>query len=742
MTQTPTPNFPQDEPQRFYTRPVGQAYKIHWLDCYGSGDCEMFNDGYWATVKIKYTEDDLNVHDYLGRPVKIDEKAGLLVGWWDEHEWSNSGISEVHVDTLNNVVSFLVDGFCRSLDTYSLIGVTGGVQVTFSPWCDGYTSQSPTFTATITDVLGDGDHDDIMDSADTKIWIDEMLVASGNNEAPERDDPFFYRGYAIGNGYFTIEHMEDEELAQTITYRHSTLPEHRLEGGAHTLRIEYRNEDEDYWYTILREFNVDVVPVGVVFHGGFLNGPCVNAHDCYVGGDNHQIQVTLTDYESGVLTQESRIQAVLNIIYGSLNEFVVGRVFDGLNVTVEPTLDSLGLGIEIIWSDTVFIPLQDMGLKMDVWLVDNEDDQNDIDEYMERKLIQAGTPAMLTFNPPICPYSDDSRCSDGQYYDPSDQLTVSLPLTADLKKYDGREIEVVLYSSKVEHIGMDSNLGQLIGLGGSSSGDDDDEEYTKYVFGPFDCVGNVGSAYVARRFIVDASAPQIVFVTPGVNAVVTPGSEIPIVAVLVDSSGKGSGSGINTETVCATVIGPNGQLFHFCPEIFDPGDTASADEAVAANAKAVVKHVKSWSLTGEKLEMVLVGIADPGDYNVRVEGMDNMGNDFVATQQFVVGSLALQILDPYVYPNPVDTERDRATIRFMLGGYRDAQVTLKIFDFAGDLVYQMPTESYRPGLVELEWSGTTRDGTRVANGGYIANITVDDGAGAKTENVKIAVRKD
>jgi hypothetical protein len=738
MTTTITPNNPQWEDQRFWLRPFGQAYKIRMIDCQGAG-CRTFNDGYWAEVSIKYSEEDLWVKDYLGRDVKIDESSEILVGWWDNSYWSGYELSEVRVDTAANTVTFLVASLCDP-DVYSLVGITGGYQVDMYPWCNGYTSQSPVVTATITDFLGSyywwGTE---IDEADTRIYIDNMLVASGNDYDPDRDDTWYYEGYAIGNGTFRIEHMEDAELQTVYTYRHSTLPEHRLSGGQHVFRIQYRNDDEDYWHTIEKPFMVDVVPVMAEFHGGFMGGPCVGTYNCYVGGKNQMIEVTLTDYESGVLTQESRIAAVLNIIYGSLNEFIGGRLFNGMDITFTP--NESGIGFHITWSDTVIIPIQDMGLKMDVWLVDNEDDQSDIDEYMERKLIQAGTPAMLVFDPPICPYSDPSRCNNQTYYDPSDGLKVTLPLTANLKKYDGREIEVVLYSSKIEHIGMDSNLGQLFSLGGGG-GDDDDEEFTKYVFGPFDCVGNVGSAYVARRFIIDASAPQIVFSSPGSGAVVTPGSEIPVVAVLVDTSGTGSGSGVNSATLCATLTGPKGQVFHFCPETFDPGDTASTDSTIARNAKAVVKHVKSWSITGEKLEMVLVGLADQGQYSLRIEGEDNIGNAFVATQHFTVGSLALGITDPYVYPNPFDPTKDRATIHFVLGGYRSSQVSVKIFDFAGDLVYTMPTATYQPGIVEIEWSGSTKGGTQVANGGYIARVTVDDGAGVKTENVKIAVRKD
>jgi hypothetical protein len=319
---------------------------------------------------------------------------------------------------------------------------------------------------------------------------------------------------------------------------------------------------------------------------------------------------------------------------------------------------------------------------------------------------------------------------------------VSLPLTADLAKYNGREIEVVLYSSKLEHIGFDSNIGQLVGLGGGGGGEDDDEEFTKYIFGPFDCVGNVGSQYVSRRFIIDASAPKIVFVSPVMSSVVAPNSEIPVVAVIVDSSGESSaGSGIDMDALLVSLNGPDGEVFSFNPATFDPADTASSDEATADAAQAVVDHVKDWNIEGDKITMTLMGLGKAGAYNLVLEGSDVIGNEFVASHVFTAGSSVLQITDAYVFPNPVNPEEEAANIRFTLGGTRDARATMKIFDFAGDLVYQT-TADVSPGIVDdLSWSGHTDGGTMVANGGYLAHISVDDGAGVKTASVKIAVRK-
>ena len=733
MTTTHTPTFRGMDEARFFIKPIGQAFTFKLLGCAGEGCCG-FNDGYWAEVKMSYDEDDLTVVDYLGRTVQVDEGSGILVGHWAGSSWDNNGISNVIVDTVNNVVTFNAEDFCFGMDNeevWCLLGVTSGTEVTISPWCDGYTSRSPVIVATITDYLADAD----MDYQDTEIWIDDKLVAAAlDSSVSDRDTVIGTPGWAIGNGSFAYEVVEDEEYSATFRYTHSTLTADRLDGGPHTLRIVYTNDDPDYYYTLVKDFYVDIVPVQAEFVGGFLNGPCVSANDCYVNGDdNHPIQVTLTDYESGVITQETRIAGVLNLIWGSWIDFW-GSGYGGISI------DTLG----ITWNDSLVIPYQDMGLKMDVWLVDEtEDDQTDIDEYMERNLIQAATPAMLVYDPPICEYSYAAMCDTAAYYDAKDPLKVILPLTADLGSYDGHEIEVVLYTSKIEHIGFDSNMGAMFGLTGGG-GDDDNEEFTKYIFGPFDCVGNVGSQYVARRFIIDTKAPKVIFSTPITNSIVAPGSDIPVVAAVIDSNGAGVGSGMDTEELEIRLTGPKGLIFEFNPATFEAADTNSTDEAVAANAQAVVAHTKNVGVYVDKVEMVLTKLGDVGAYALALEGADEIGNGFLATHNFSTGSTVLSITDAHVYPNPFDNTVEEAQIVFNLGGQHPARVTVKIFDFAGKLVNEM-VHDWTPADgtdVKIPWRGTTNNGTFVANGGYLAHIMVDDGSGVKTANVKIAVRKD
>ena len=731
MTTTHTPNYPNWEDQRFWIRPIGQAYKIRLLDCTQSG-CSVFTDGYWAEVTIGYTEEDLTVKDYLGHEVTVNETE-LLVAWWDTTNWDGAGISEVTIDTAANTVSFLSQGFCGwESDVWSLVGITSGNNVEFYPWCNGYTNNTPEIHLTIADFLETSDSDVGIDEDAVELWIDNHLWAGGPGDVD-------------GNGTLVNVAENDDQNVITYAYSHSTFPSDLLTGGSHTLRFRYRNIDEDYWFTIEREFMVDVVPPTVEWAGGFLNGPCVGTADCFVNGsgrDNLALQIH--DYEAGVFTQETRIDAVLNIIFGDFFASLSGVTIDVANANDNEGGDVNGTGdggdasggitnnITVTTStDTVSIPIQDMGLKMDVWLVDDEDDQTDIDEYWERALIQSATPAMLTYSPELCEWSDPAQCDPDSVYDPSDDMWVSLPLTVNLKPYDGREIEVVLYSTKVEHIGLDINTGD------EGTGDDDNEEFTKYIFGPFDCVGNVGSQYVARRFIIDTSAPTIAFNTPVENSVVAPGSVIPIDAVISDGDDQTSGSGINESTIRISLTGPDGVIWEELTVSALPVDDGESSKQNDNDVKVSDTPV----VTADGISMNLVGIEEVGLYTLTIEGEDNSGNGFNVAHSWTVGASVLQITDAQVWPNPVNPdEGEQANISFFLGGQRPSDVEISIYDFAGDLVWSGELAGQQ-GQTTLQWAGTTDGGTTVASGGYIARIVANDGAATKTATVKVAIRK-
>ena len=84
-------------------------------------------------------------------------------------------------------------------------------------------------------------------------------------------------------------------------------------------------------------------------------------------------------------------------------------------------------------------------------------------------------------------------------------------------------------------------------------------------------------------------------------------------------------------------------------------------------------------------------------------------------------------VDVYAYPNPFAPRSDRAVrIRLDLDGASD--LTVRVFDFAMNLVRTLDAPGRPAGPNEVRWDGRTDGGLRVANGAY---IYVVEGAGAE-----------
>ncbi len=93
---------------------------------------------------------------------------------------------------------------------------------------------------------------------------------------------------------------------------------------------------------------------------------------------------------------------------------------------------------------------------------------------------------------------------------------------------------------------------------------------------------------------------------------------------------------------------------------------------------------------------------------------------------------------PYNYPNPFDAgEQTRFWLPLSDGG--GAQVQIRIFDFAGQLVKDLYNGTVTTATV-IEWNGTNNAGARVANGVYLAHVRLGAGGGVKEDIVKVAFR--
>jgi hypothetical protein len=590
---------------------------------------------------------------------------------------------------------------------------------------------------------GDEGGSDI-DLQNIRVWIDNRIVAwtDGIDDEPDDDQPCDTEGdvfedfedfeeNAIGNGCFDVDGIASDDGdgdfagAASFKYMHSTLDEDALGPGEHTLRIVFAGQqgDEGVFFERRWILNVDVTPPRAWINGGFVDSPILSNVGGYVDASEPALTAYLYDREAGIMAKPRQADPILNVLFANL-------IGGPLNIEVDIPLVPGDPDVIIRIAD-IELPIQDVGLKMDVWLVDepvSNDDDDDIDEYFDRNLIQTATADMLDFTPPLSVGIDDSS----EFYTPSDTLIARFPLVADLAPYDGREIEVVLYTAKIEHIGhsisdIDDILGDILGAlggldgaGGSGAAKTDpagtvvadDEEFTKYLLGPMDCVGNVGSAYVAARFIVDATAGGGDFESPECGGTVTPGGNI-VLAFRFDESG----AGVDESTLEVTVDGPMD---------IEVGE----DDIEIRDGVALIRLNPEGDATAFAV----------GSYTVTVTGEDNLGREFTRVCSFDVASPVLSVFGGGVFPNPFDPATGNATLRWTQS--QPGNVTIEVYDFAGDFVgHILENQFVTPGMARegIDWGGTDNHGDDLADGGYLAHIIVTGGGRTQTTDVKIAI---
>jgi hypothetical protein len=109
-----------------------------------------------------------------------------------------------------------------------------------------------------------------------------------------------------------------------------------------------------------------------------------------------------------------------------------------------------------------------------------------------------------------------------------------------------------------------------------------------------------------------------------------------------------------------------------------------------------------------------------GVHTVKLELEDNDKNEATQEWQFFVEYEKGLILNARNYPNPFS---GNTTIAFRLS--KQAQVTIKIYDFSGRLVKLLTDNEVMevgPSLKDLTWDGTTDDGDELADGVYLCQI--------------------
>jgi hypothetical protein len=731
VSQTLAPSVDSD--QSIYLQPVKKSAYHMELDK-TNWDGHMFETGYHPVVVIKYdqaeadaaiaasgngvTEDMLTVrrwgHDsYTGSQTQD-------LSW----KWSGDGLSDIHVDTVNNTVTFRVDDLTNARCEYlpkadssddgpSYGCGKGNIFQLFAPKSSApvfvfsvtphseyrsgwWTDPDPVFTAYLNDVGGQG-----IDPYTVQAKIDGNLVANfqGTGEA----------WWWWGNGSGHLWQANDEGTVYELDYEHSTLQRDWLPEGRHIFTIQFRTVRGTHeLVSVDTEFWVDSTPPTVEFHGGWVSNPLLHNVAGYVGLDgcdqgqmNCMLTVKMTDSGSGIFVRPMRQEYLLD-------------------VDCDGEIDPEDLNADPVWfnndyDENCYIPI-DWGLKYDLWRVDGEDEQADIDEFEERELLHQGTADELL------PYIQRMRGGvliDGLagYAPETDQLLVRLPIVGGGRIQDKDILEVTVYSEKIRTVlGEGPALGcdvidTLIVNGeptyilSSCWFDFLSQQRIIYTQGVVDQVRNSGSKYVEQRFIVDMTCPTVAFVQPG--ATLAPNGDLVIAFTITED-----GVGVDPGHLSIKITGPDGA------EIVHPEPTTGQHDG----SIVIPAPEDGWPM---------------GEYVIVVAAADRLGHVCPVTKTVRVENPMLTLTDAYSYPNPFDPANGDVALHFVLG--KTSDVTIKIYDFAGNYVTTLISSQSMSGMTDIHWGGTAADGTKLANGAYIARVTANDGARTEEANLKVVI---
>jgi len=133
-----------------------------------------------------------------------------------------------------------------------------------------------------------------------------------------------------------------------------------------------------------------------------------------------------------------------------------------------------------------------------------------------------------------------------------------------------------------------------------------------------------------------------------------------------------------------------------------------------------------------------------GEWVIKVQSFDYLGNASECERTIVVESPFLTLTAAKVFPNPFapsgadKSAHTNATIQFELSKSA-SDVTIKIYDFGGRLVRTLKPMAMNSGLQNVEWAGDTDDGTLLANGPYLCRIVATDGVRTESSELKVVI---
>lgn len=666
-----------------------------WIDDSNEGD-GSFRHGYEPAVTIQYDDADaaaaLSGTEY--------GEGNLTVRRWDSTyenldgtvgAWIGTGIAHIHVDAAANTVTFTVDNLITHFydgkgalqggysdsdgNLFALFAPKSDGPVTFAGWwpqspyvSDVWTNQVPDITVYLKDISGQMVNPQsvelLIDGEFWATWFDTDFEDEDCWDGTDNEEICGYRAsFTRGDAFAYTQYANGDQTVMYLHYQHSDHRHDRLANGEHRLTVRWKPEDgTDEWIEGSQTFYVDAISPYVEFDGGWVSNPRLINLAGYMNPANDSLMVKMYDGGSGILFRHE------------------GWDNDG-------------------WSN-------DFGVKYDIWLVDGEDDQADIDEIEERVLLHQGTADDLL--PWISPSLND-------YNPATDTLRVPVPILGGGAIKDRDIIEITWYSDKdiernsdgigvgcsIDTMVVDGQVFHVYGL--DCAYDSQSQEMHIYNYGVSDWAGNNGSRYVEQRFIVDMTAPACVFHTA---STVDPDGEIHIEIEFSED-----GAGVDPASIRVRVTDPNGEVVTV--------------EDLEIDENGVHGHIAAPLIRGE--------------YTITVEVRDLLGNKCVSTKTVRVEAAVLAMTEPVVYPNPFDPSAGSVKIAFGLS--RSSHVTVKLYDFGGNYVTTLATNKAMDagdGRFVL-WGGEAADGTDLANGTYFAHVSATDGTKTEEANLKVVL---
>ena len=136
----------------------------------------------------------------------------------------------------------------------------------------------------------------------------------------------------------------------------------------------------------------------------------------------------------------------------------------------------------------------------------------------------------------------------------------------------------------------------------------------------------------------------------------------------------------------------------------------------------------TWTLEGLK----------PGKNKMKLIVYDNLDEISIVETDFIVStSVPIKIINPLVYPNPM--QRNGTHFTFELT--HRSHVTISIYTITGRKIKTLPVQNCNAGYNQIFWNGRDADGDNIANNTYlyIIKATAIDGKGSTETKEKLIV---